>query len=61
MYSDIKPEHPFEIIDVATTHVHCDGGAGALGHPRIYLHIDPHAGFITCPYCSREFRYRAAS
>ncbi|WP_323992395.1 MULTISPECIES: zinc-finger domain-containing protein [Nguyenibacter] len=31
----------------------CDGGAGALGHPRVWLRIAAHQTF--CPYCSRLF------
>jgi uncharacterized Zn-finger protein len=32
----------------------CDGGGGALGHPKVYLAIDP-TGRVTCPYCGRLF------
>ena len=32
----------------------CDGGGGALGHPRVYLAINQ-AGRATCPYCGRVF------
>ena len=32
----------------------CDGGCGALGHPRVYLAID-RSGRATCPYCGRVF------
>jgi uncharacterized Zn-finger protein len=32
----------------------CDGGSGALGHPRVYLAIDK-SGRATCPYCGRVF------
>jgi uncharacterized Zn-finger protein len=32
----------------------CDGGGGALGHPRVYLAIDQ-SGQVECPYCSRRF------
>jgi uncharacterized Zn-finger protein len=32
----------------------CDGGGGALGHPRVYLAID-RSGRATCPYCGRVF------
>jgi uncharacterized Zn-finger protein len=32
----------------------CDGGGGALGHPRVYLAIDQ-SGRATCPYCGRLF------
>ncbi|MBK8174737.1 MAG: zinc-finger domain-containing protein [Rhodospirillales bacterium] len=34
--------------------VHCDGGGGTLGHPRVYLTIEPE-GSVVCPYCSRRF------
>lgn len=46
---------PFEIIPVAVPEVACDGGGGALGHPRVYLHIDHEEGKIVCPYCSRTY------
>jgi uncharacterized Zn-finger protein len=32
----------------------CDGGSGALGHPRVYLAID-RSGRAICPYCGRHF------
>jgi uncharacterized Zn-finger protein len=32
----------------------CDGGCGALGHPRVYLAIN-RTGRATCPYCGRVF------
>ena len=35
---------------VTTWKVACDGGEGALGHPRVWLRIADHE--ITCPYCS---------
>lgn len=46
---------PFEVIEVNALQVSCDGGGGALGHPRVYLHIDPDRGEIMCPYCSRLY------
>ena len=38
----------------------CDGtGDGlanaALGHPRVWLEIDPDQGFADCGYCDRRF------
>jgi len=45
---------PFEIIPVDTKSVACNGGGGALGHPRVYLNLGP-AKKIECPYCSRLF------
>lgn len=44
-----------ETIKVDSTQVNCDGGGGALGHPRIYLQIKPESGEIECPYCSRRY------
>jgi uncharacterized Zn-finger protein len=46
---------PVETIKADTTQVSCDGGGGALGHPRVYLHIKPEAGHIDCPYCGRRY------
>ncbi len=45
----------FETIMVNSAEVVCDGGGGAVGHPKVYLHIDEEKGEITCPYCSRNF------
>lgn len=44
-----------ENISVTRTEVACDGGDGALGHPRVFLHIDRAVGSITCGYCSRHY------
>ena len=46
---------PFETFSVSSLDVACDGGGGALGHPKVYLHIDPDKGNIACPYCSRNY------
>ena len=32
----------------------CDGGGGALGHPRVYLEMGQD-DFVECPYCDRRF------
>jgi len=34
--------------------VACDGGGGALGHPRIYINLDK-PGPHTCGYCGLRF------
>ena len=44
---------PPETIKVAQETVSCDGG-GALGHPRVFLHMDDN-GQVECPYCDRLF------
>ena len=33
--------------------VACDGGDIALGHPRVFLHIEDQS--VMCPYCSRLY------
>jgi len=52
---------PFEVIHVQSHSVACDGGGGALGHPKVYLHIDHEKGSITCPYCSRMYVMRLSA
>ena len=43
-----------EIIEVESETVSCDGGGGALGHPRVWLNMEG-KGQIDCPYCDRRF------
>ena len=43
-----------EIILVDDTRVKCDGGGGALGHPRVFLEMGDE-NFVECPYCDRRF------
>ena len=36
----------------------CDGAGvidAALGHPRVYLHVNDQTGFVDCGYCDRRF------
>lgn len=44
-----------ETFVVSSLEVICDGGNGALGHPRVFLHIDRAVGEVTCGYCSRHY------
>jgi len=44
---------PTEIIHVDDRTVACDGGGGALGHPRVFLRIAETE--VMCPYCSRLY------
>jgi len=48
--------NPPEIIEVDphTETVGCDGGDGALGHPKTYYSFGPNDKVI-CGYCDREF------
>lgn len=34
--------------------VACDGGEGALGHPRVFLNMGQKTE-IDCPYCDRRY------
>ena len=43
----------FETIHVDDRTVACDGGNTALGHPRVFLHIEEQE--VVCPYCSRRY------
>jgi uncharacterized Zn-finger protein len=49
----MTPEAP-EVIAVEETRVACDGGGGALGHPKVYLEMGDE-GFVECPYCDRRY------
>lgn len=51
----------FEEISVASSDVACDGGGGALGHPKVYLQIEQEKGCISCPYCSRNYVLKQSS
>jgi uncharacterized Zn-finger protein len=44
------------IID--TRKVICDGGDDLLGHPKIFLEINPKINEIVCPYCGKHFIYQ---
>ena len=46
---------PPETETVTQTRIACDGGEGALGHPRVWLQIDPKSGMVECGYCDKRF------
>ena len=51
---------PLETIEVETKSVACDGGGGALGHPRVFLNLgDENA--VDCPYCGRHYQLKAGA
>ena len=43
-----------EIVETENSRAACDGGGGALGHPRVYLEMGDEA-FVECPYCDKRF------
>jgi uncharacterized Zn-finger protein len=46
---------PPEIKVVTAWRVSCDGGEGALGHPRVWYEIPRQTGFVDCGYCDARF------
>jgi uncharacterized Zn-finger protein len=40
---------------VSTWKVACDGGEGALGHPRVWLSIPHETGWVECGYCDKRY------
>lgn len=43
-----------ETVIVENTRVACDGGEGALGHPRVWLLVPEETGFVECGYCDKK-------
>ncbi len=52
---DIKEGSKSNIEIVSSKKVSCDGGGGALGHPKVYLEMGDENEII-CPYCSKLFK-----
>ncbi|XP_016141588.1 NADH dehydrogenase [ubiquinone] iron-sulfur protein 6, mitochondrial-like [Sinocyclocheilus grahami] len=38
--------------------VSCDGGGGAIGHPRVYINQDKETKSGTCGYCGLQFKQK---
>ncbi|XP_016371769.1 NADH dehydrogenase [ubiquinone] iron-sulfur protein 6, mitochondrial-like [Sinocyclocheilus rhinocerous] len=38
--------------------VSCDGGGGAIGHPRVYINLDKETKSGTCGYCGLQFKQK---
>jgi uncharacterized Zn-finger protein len=53
-----EPEMPIpapetEVINVWK--IACDGGEGALGHPRVWLAVPHDTGVVECGYCDKKY------
>ncbi|MBM1220292.1 zinc-finger domain-containing protein [Ponticoccus sp. SC2-23] len=46
---------------VSTWRVSCDGGEGALGHPRVWMSVDPTYGWVDCGYCDKRFIHESVA
>ena len=51
----VRPPDPPESEVVSSWRVPCDGGEGALGHPRVWLQIPADLGWIDCGYCDKRY------
>jgi uncharacterized Zn-finger protein len=52
-------DHP-EKLEVTTNRVTCDGGGGAMGHPKVWYTIGDE-GAVECKYCDRVFVLKAGA
>ncbi|NP_001004651.1 NADH dehydrogenase [ubiquinone] iron-sulfur protein 6, mitochondrial [Danio rerio] len=44
------------VTHVESRVVSCDGGGGALGHPKVYINLDKDTRVGTCGYCGLQFK-----
>ena len=44
-----------EVVIVTKRRVSCDGGGGALGHPKVFMDMGQGTE-VECKYCDRIFR-----
>ena len=55
-----NPANNPEVVVVATKKVACDGGGGALGHPKVWYDMSEQ-DFVECKYCDRLFALKGGS
>ena len=49
-----SPQDAPEVEEVTATRISCDGGGGALGHPKVWMTIGDE-GWVECGYCDKRF------
>lgn len=49
-----------EVVVVATKKIACDGGGGALGHPKVWYDMSEQDS-VECKYCDRLFVLKGGS
>ena len=49
-----RPRPPIEKIIIEGHRIACDGGGGALGHPKVWYEMGSD-GEVECLYCGRVF------
>ncbi|XP_010706914.1 NADH dehydrogenase [ubiquinone] iron-sulfur protein 6, mitochondrial [Meleagris gallopavo] len=53
---DLIAEQP--VSEVESRIISCDGGGGALGHPKVYINLDKDTKTGTCGYCGLQFKQK---
>ncbi|XP_048057189.1 NADH dehydrogenase [ubiquinone] iron-sulfur protein 6, mitochondrial [Megalobrama amblycephala] len=53
---NLVAEEPVSYVESRT--VSCDGGGGALGHPKVYINLDKDTKVGTCGYCGLQFKQK---
>lgn len=43
------------VIKTTDKRVSCDGGGGALGHPKVYFEFKAGEPVVVCSYCGQKF------
>ncbi|XP_030065677.1 NADH dehydrogenase [ubiquinone] iron-sulfur protein 6, mitochondrial [Microcaecilia unicolor] len=46
------------VTEVSSRVISCDGGGGALGHPKVYINLDKDTKTGTCGYCGLQFKQK---
>lgn len=53
--SELSPATQYvDMVTVATKRTSCDGGGGALGHPKVWLDMGEDTQ-VECKYCDKLF------
>jgi uncharacterized Zn-finger protein len=52
-------DNPEKIV-VTTTKIACDGGGGALGHPKVWYDMSEN-DWVECKYCDRLYVLKGGS
>jgi uncharacterized Zn-finger protein len=55
-----KSKQPVEVIYADAHRVACDGGGGALGHPKVWYEMGDE-GQVECLYCGRLYIRKAGA
>ncbi|KAM6376523.1 NADH dehydrogenase [ubiquinone] iron-sulfur protein 6, mitochondrial isoform 2-T2 [Alca torda] len=53
---DLIAEQPVSAVESRV--ISCDGGGGALGHPKVYINLDKDTKTGTCGYCGLQFKQK---